>query len=287
MDRKELRKQVTRTATIESEDEIRQAWKKFAAIVLVVFGICLLVLTIVLMQRGTAVKDEGPIELAEKPLSLSEFSILALETARGFSNATSVTERASYVMEPRRVMPLMETYHERVPLVAREVRELTNERFHVAEKREFLLVTVVFEGNVRESWVFEKNDEGKVKLQWEVAVGYSDKDWDAFVTSRDTTPGTFRILSEYMVTNPYYNFDFTDPEAHSCFILRHPRSDLFVYGYLDTASEAHKKFVAVRLISDLVALPIIAKVRFLEGGQPDQVVIDDIETFSWISGVDM
>ena len=287
MDRKELRKQVTQSSHTEAEGEIRKAWQKFAAVVLVVFAILVLVLSVVLFIRGTAEVDEPVVEQEIPSLSLGKFSLRATEVARAFLEAETVLEKANQVMEPRRVMPLMENYYSKFPMETKKLLELSHEKFHVAEERDFLLADVIFEDNSRASWVFEANDEGKVKIQWEVAVGYSDKDWDNFIATRDTEPGTFRVLMEFMVTNPYFNYDFEDSDIYSCFMLRHPRSDKFVYGYLETVSDAHKSFNAVRIMSNLRALPVIAKVRFLDNGQPDQVLIEDIETFSWISGIDM
>ncbi len=287
MDRKELRKQATQSSHTEAEQDIRKAWQKFAAIVLVVFAILVVILSIVLYVRGTAEVDEAPVEPEVASLPLGEFSYRAAEVTRAFLEADTVLEKANQVMEPRRVMPLMEDYYSKVPMETKKLLELTSEKFHVAEERDFLLANLVYEDNSQASWVFEANDEGKVKIQWEVAVGYSDKDWETFIETKDTGTGTFRVMMEFMVTNPYFNFDFNDSDTHSCFMIRHPRLEKFVYGYLDTTSEAHKSFNAVRIMSNLRSLPVIAKLRFLENGQPDQVLIEDIETFSWISGIDM
>lgn len=287
MDRKELRKQVTMTTSSETHDEITKAWKKFTAVALVVLGIGVLILSVVLFLRGTAEVEEGPIVLEVQPIDLAEFSGLALETAQGYLGATTVIEKANHVMDPRRVMPLMEDYYANRPMETRAIKSLANERYHVADKREFLMANVVFENNEAESWIFELNEEQKVKIQWEVVVGYSNKDWDTFVESKDTENGTFRVTLEFLVTNPYYSFDFTDSDLHSCFMIRHPRSERYVYGYLRTDSEAHKSFNAVRIMSNLRSLPAIVTMRFLEDGQPDQVLMEDIESFSWIMGVDM
>ena len=287
MDRKELRKQVTQSSHTEAEDDIRKAWQKFAAIILVIFAILMVILSVVLIIRGTAEVDEPTVVQEIPPLSLGEFSLRAAEVTRAFLEADTVLDKANQVMEPRRVMPLMEDYYSKVPMEDKKLLELSGEKFHVAEERDFLLADVIFEDNSRASWVFEANDEGKVKIQWEVAVGYSDKDWERFIETRDSETGNFRVLMEFMVTNPYFNYDFEDSETHSCFMIRHPLSDKFVYGYLETVSDAHKTFNAVRIISNLRSLPVIAKLRFLENGQPDQVLIEDIETFSWISGIDM
>ena len=288
MDRKELRKQVTQSVTTETRDEIRQAWSKFAAITLGVFAVVLAILSFVMFQRGTETVEETPMEKQEEgSMSLDEMALLARESADGFLNGTTVLEKAQHVMEPRRVMPLMERYYEKHPMETLKFRDFSNEKYHVAGNREFLIATVIFSDSSRAMWVFEANDEGKVKLQWEVAVGYSDKDWEAFIADRDEDPTTFRVMLEYLITDPYYNFDFVNQEKYSCFRLRHPLSDEEIFGYLDKSTEAHESFIAVRLISELPAMPVIVTLRYLPDGQPNQVVIDDIKSFSWIDGVDM
>lgn len=287
MDRKELRKQVTKNTTSETQDEISKAWKKFTAIALVVLGVAVLILAVVLFIRGTAEVKEPPVVLEAPPIAMEEFSRMALEAAQGYSAATTVLEKANHVMDPRRVMPLMEGYYAERPMEKREAKSLSNERYHVSDKREFLMVNVVFDNGEAEPWIFELNEEQKAKIQWEVVVGYSDKEWDTFVESKDTESGTFRVTLEFLVTNPYYSYDFEDSDEHSCFMIRHPKSERYVYGYLRTDSEAHKSFNAVRIMSNLRSLPSIVTMRFLEDGQPDQVLMENIESFSWISGVDM
>ncbi len=287
MERKEIRKYVDQSVKAETQSEIKEMWKKFGNWVLGVFGCICLILILVLMQRGLASRPETPAPPIEG-LNMDEMTAEASEAARGFLAAKTVPAKAQHVFDPRRVMPIMQGYYETKPFDERGFKELIRPRYHVASTREFLLGSVVFDDESREFWVFEKDDQGKMKLQWEVAVNHHTRDWDGFLDDRDTTASTFRVTLEMLGPgDEYYNFAFDDPEEHLALMVRTPRSDRYVYGYLDRASDAFKSFMAVRMMSNLRAMPVIAKLRFLEDGAAEQVLVEDIETFSWIAGVDM
>ena len=286
MDRKEIRKQVTKSVTTETRDEIKRAWQKLGIVVVSIFGVLVFLLLVVLLQRGLATRgEELPDEVEEAP-SVEILGERAREAARGFLAAETVPAKARFVAEPRRVMPLMEHYYQTHPREDREFRDLVDRRYHVAGGRKFLMGHVVFEDETRDFWVFEKNEKGEVKLQWEALTAYSEKDWESFIDSRDMEGGTFRVLLE-VVEDPYFNYDFAEPELYTCLLLRVPQSERYLYGYLDRSSEVHDSFVAVRFMSELIAMPVIAKLRFPDGAHGEQVHIDDIENFSWIHGVDM
>jgi hypothetical protein len=287
MDRKELRKRVTKSVTTETHDEIKEAWRKFGMIVLVVFGVLIFILLIIRVQRGLGSRTEDASDDLENEVSMTVLEERATASARGFLAGNTISAKANFVMDPRRVMPLMEKYYQIHEWDDRKFKDLVEERYHISGGREFVMGNALFTDGSKEFWVFEKTAEAEMRLQWEVAVGYSDKDWDQFIATKDTESGTFRVLLEYLLDDPYYNFDFDDPELYSCFILRVPGSERYVYGYLEKTSEAHKAFVAVRLMSELKSLPVIVKMRFLEKAHGEQVLIENIENFSWVPGVDM
>jgi len=282
MEKKEIRQQVKRSVESELRDEIRSMWRKVGAFALIVMGLLILVLTLVLLKRGLSSRDE-PASAAIKELSVDDFVRQAEASARGYLEATDVPEMAKHVHDPRRLLPLMRKYYQRHPDDERKLKELLKPRFHVASKREFIMTTVVFKDESSSLWVFEKDESGEMKLQWEVAVSYSEVDWEDFLKSKDTKSGKFRVTMEWA---DYYNYQFNDEEAHQSFVLRVPYSESYVYGYLDRSSEAFKEFMAVRTMSELSAMPVIANLQFLEGGSPEQVTIASIDNFSWVTGVD-
>ena len=282
MEKKEIRQQVRRSVESELRQEIRAMWKKVGAFVLVVMGLSILVLTFVLIKKGLSTRDETETE-AIKSISVDDLVLQAEAEARGFLKAETVAQMAEHVHDPRRVLPLMRKYYERHPDDDRELKKLHNPRFHVASQREFIMSTAVFTDETNALWVFETDDAGVMKLQWEVAVSYSEIDWDDFLKSKDSKGGKFRVTMEWA---DYYNYAFNDEEAYQSFTLRVPNSDAYVYGYLDRASDAFKEFMAVRTMSELQAMPVIANLEFPEGGGGEQVMVTSIDNFSWITGVD-
>lgn len=286
MDRKEVRKRVTESVATETQDEIRQAWQRFAIITLSLFALILLGIVIFMIQRGFGSAD--PVdESVSQGMTIEDMQAAATETAKGFLKAESVPSRARFVVDPRRVMPLMERHYQRRPWTEKRFKDFLAPQLHVASDREFLMGKVLFEDGTDAFWVFEKSDEDELKLQWEVAVAYAEKDWDTFIEERDTEGGLFRVTMEYLVDEPYFNHDFRDDELFDCFMLRVPYSEKYLYGYLDKESQAYKSFVAVRLLSNLVSMPVIAKLRFPQNAHGEQVLIEDIKAFSWVEGVDM
>ena len=282
MEKKEIRQQVRQSVDTQLKQEIQAMWKKVGAFVLTLMGLLILLLTFILMQRGMGSRDE-PSGEAIKEFSLDEMSAQAEAAARGFLAAKTVPEMAQHVHDPRRVLPLMRDYYQTHPLDERELKELRKSRFHVASEREFIMSTAVFSDETSALWVFEKDDAGVMKLQWEVAVSYSEIDWDAFLSSKTTEPAKFRVTVEW---TDYYNYQFSDEETYQSLLLRTPQSDTHVFGYIERDSDTFNEFMAVRTMSDVIAMPVIATLQFPEGGDGEQVLIVSIDSFSWVTGVE-
>ncbi len=289
MDQKELRKQVTKSVSSVTHDEIKQAWQRFGMGLLVFVGVVITVLLLIMVQRGTATRAEAEADPLEDPISTDELAELAAQTAQAFLAAETVAQKARHVVEPRRVLPLMQKYYRKHPMDTRQFKAFVDHRPHFAGGREFFMGTVVFKDGNSEFWVFEKDAEDAVKLQWEVAVTYADKDWDTFVETKDTVSSSFRVLLERL-DEFYLNYDFSDesdPDNYECFLVRVPYSERYVYGYLEKSNDDYITSAGVWNVSSLKVKPVTAKIRFLENAKGDQVLIEDIENFSWVRGVDM
>jgi hypothetical protein len=297
MDDKELRKRVTQSVTSETRNEIRQAWSKVAVAVLAVFGVALLVLLGTLMQQGLKTQPEPDTEPLPEPISNQELDERAQETARLFVEAKTVAEKAKFVADPRRALPLMRNYYQRHPMeegaivlfeTIKKMGYLTADN-HYRNNRRFLLRHVTLEDRPTETWIFEVVEDDAVRIVWEASVVYSDKEWEPFIQRKETEGGTFRVLLQSMEDDPYFNHDFppNQREVYHCFRLYHPKSEKSLYGYLRKPSDHHKSFLAVKAMTPLTNLPVTLTIRFPEDAYGEQVFIDQIDSFSWIPGVEM
>ena len=286
MEKKEIRDLVRASVKSEMGNELKKTWRKVASIILSVVALAFLAVVIFMIRKGRLGSEavSPPIQ----GIQVDVMSEQATVAARGYLESESMGEKAQYVCEARRVLPLMKRYYETHPFDSRKFKRLKDTKYHVATGREFIMGRVSFQDSsiAPEMWVFEKEEDGVVRLQWEVAVGHSDLDWATFLDDRDTQGGRFRVLLEMA---DYYNFEYSDKEAYQSFMIRAPGSERYVYGYLDRQSPAYKQFVAVRLMSNLQSMPVIAILRFPinDRANGEQVIVAEIDSCSWVEGVDM
>ncbi len=318
MDQREVRKRVTKSVSTQTHDEIRQAWQKLAVGFLFVFGVVIVVILVVLVQRGLESQPEGDNTPLKEPISMEEMERRAGVTAESFVASQALPEKVKYVTDPRRVLPLMQRYYAENPLETGEILRVERvgisltsgsvgigdvnqfggfapvvlreiDRPVLKDDRRFLIRNVIFADGRQETWFFEVMEDDEVRLIWEATVCYSDKDWETFIEKKDQEGGTFRVLLRSQEDDPYFNHDFPpdQSENYHCFRIYHPKSDRSVYGYLRNTSDDYKSYRAVKAMTNHPNLSVTATLRFPENAHGEQVYIDGIESFSWFSGIDM
>jgi hypothetical protein len=138
---------------------------------------------------------------------------------------------------------------------------------------------------------FRRDHLGRVRLDWESLVGYSEMDWPEFREKRVTEPKLFRA---YMMADDYYNFEFADEEkfigvrlfspdgawAFSGFCEREGPEGKVLQGLLAANGEAAAGEDIPRAVKNL--FPVTVRLAFPEKSISDHCVwIREVVSGQW------
>lgn|GEM_PF-2393102 len=160
----------------------------------------------------------------------------------GFVAAKTAEEKAAYVIDPIRVLPLMRKFYARERAGSDEVGPLLLRSFYFIQGYEYAIEErVLGDGTGQPLYVGLRNNGGnEFKIDWESMVAYGDLSWDEFFTQRPTEPTLFRC---YVVPDNYYNFDYSDQEKWMSFkLINHRTLDSF-NAYTERGSEVHQQLM--------------------------------------------
>ncbi|HUF61670.1 MAG TPA: hypothetical protein VMN36_06315 [Verrucomicrobiales bacterium] len=284
MERKSLRRIAYQEAHRSIKRSIRRAW-----IAAGIAGALLCAAAIIYLSSLVSPKHDLAAEAPPAPgpsgrIVLGDIVREAEICYRGYLAAPGIEQRLAFVHDPVAAGPRMRQYYSSHPLETGELVEIFSPNAHQAGDRHFLIGNAAMRDGSDTLCVFELIKD-EPKLVWEVAVGYSDMDWDEFIAKQVRKPTLFRVM---LNRSDYYNYDFSDPEEHLCFRLGKPGEERQLYAYVEVGSPAWNRFLAVRSLSVLPALPVMVRIRFPDQPRSEnQVLIDEFTTFSWVDGVEM
>ncbi len=283
MERKSLRRIAYQEAHRSIKRSIRRAWIAAGIAGAVLFAAAAIYLASLVFPKhdlAAAPPAAGP----SGRIILGDIARQAETCYQSYLAAPSIEQRLPFLHDPVAAEPRMRHYYSSHPLETADLVEISSPNTHQAGDRHFLIGNAVMRDGAEKLCVFELiNDEPK--LVWEVAVGYSEMDWEEFIAKQVREPTLFRVMLDL---SDYYNYDFSDPEEHLCFRLGKPGEDRQLYAYVEVGSPAWNRFLAVRSLSVLPALPVMVRIRFPDQPRSEnQVLIEEFATFSWVDDVEM
>lgn len=125
---------------------------------------------------------------------------------------------------------------------------------------------------------FERTADGKLLLDWESFVGYSQMGWAEFRRDRPTAPV---MLRAYVSNDDYFNYEFTDSSKFISVQMRSPDGSAMINGFCESKSAvasallsriAVAKSEAGSAAEGRVWTPVMVKVRFPPNAQSDHCV---------------
>ena len=120
-------------------------------------------------------------------------------------------------------------------------------------------------------------EDGRLLLDWEGYVAYSEMSWANLSKEAPTEP---KVVRARVNKSMYYNGKFSDDEKWQVVSLRSPNSDKILYGYFEKGSpqqQALFKFGVTK--NDIMAT---LKIRFPEDSKgSNQVYIDEVIRTNW------
>ena len=149
---------------------------------------------------------------------------------------------------------------------------------HVTASSLFLILGVQLLSGEQQQFVLERTRPGDYKIDWEIAVGYQEVDWEAFMAERSQEPSPFRVV---LSPGDYYNHAFSNQRQFECWEIRHPlKPELLLYGYAERSGPVAER---LRLLHQPKGFNLILSLRYApQKSDPNQVLISSIVHSSWI-----
>ena len=205
------------------------------------------------------------------------------EIVTGYLAAENWEEKAKFVRNPERVLPLMESWYAEMRNVTRntseelklfgESRQLVNSQYKLDfvealvnenfERRFFALITPI--------------GTSDTKLDWEVTEGYQPIRLEDFKDVRPTEPTAMRF---HINPASYYNFEFDNEEVYRCFRLTFPGKEFEVYGYVEKNTDLDDELL--QALETANTNNMILKVAYRPNSSGvEQVLISELVHHNW------
>lgn len=228
-------------------------------------------------------RDAGEIVAEEKEAGkLNEIASIdavedMTERIKNFLEAKTVQEKAKFVRDPERVLPLMKKYYERTPYEAEGFRQLGDLRELTAGNT--VIATVVRVQDFTDYPIAAELKDGEWFVDWESWVGYSEMTIDEL---REKMPKDEVLVRVLLISENYFNYNFSKDEEWSSYRLRFKDSFEDLWGYVKKGSPQetaivdqfqNKKEKAMRL-----------KIKYPENPRNgDQVLITEVVGEGWLN----
>ena len=253
--------------------------KLFAGVlVLAVFFLGCAVWALVLMNSGekSTLTESEP---ASTGLSFDEKLEIRNTTIAEYLAAATLKEKARYVRDPERVLPLMTEYYKTFPLVPEQIRERLVES-PVMGKEGILWRVRARDKDIHGSiyLLVETQEDGTSLVDWETDVVYQPSSWSAFKATKSTDAHVFRARVQTAQLDGFHGFEFSEYNKFRCFKVTLPGSDDYLWAYTEIGSKEDAKMVNLitsggrRNINAKHVALVVLELRYPENGQSARCV---------------
>lgn len=221
---------------------------------------------------GDRITQPSAAEIKEKTLKVDA-------VIEGFQSAESINEKAAYVLNPEKIIPLMHEYYERGEGFD-SIGELVRRSYYNLQGVEYAIDQRIID-NEKNHTIFlalRNTGENEFKIDWESMVGYGDIGWDEISHSRPEEPVQFRC---YAALDDYYNFAFYDSDRWQCVRLFNQRTLDTIYGYIEKGGSLETRLQRALANRNPAALFLRVSVPHGMAGKR-QVTIDEIIQDTWL-----
>ncbi|MEO1857421.1 MAG: hypothetical protein ABGY95_08685 [Rubritalea sp.] len=271
---------------VADEDHVESAWGKelpevqseqrkllAGVLVLAAFFLGCAVWALTLINSGGNVNQA--IEASPNgALSFDEKLEIRNSTIAAYLAATTIEEKAQFVRDPERVIPLMEQYYKKFPMEPEQIRSRFMESA-VMEKGGVLWRVRARDKNTHGSLhlLVETRDDGVSLVDWETDVIYQPSDWSTFKSTKSIEPHVFRALVQIAQLDGFHGFEFAEYNKFRCFKVTLIGSDDYLWAYTEIGSPEDDKMVKLitsggrRNINIKQPLPVMLELRYPLNGQ--------------------
>lgn len=201
-----------------------------------------------------------------------------IAVGNAFYAAATVEEKLPHVSLPQRVRPLMEKWYETHGDSDGQIAEVILKKKYPLGERRFIQLAVGFTGGSQRFIVFEQDADGKVRLEWEVSVGYQPMPIAEFMRTKPTAAIPFRVK---VLKEQDYHPPFQDRERYQSLRLTYPGNREFqLTGYVERGTDWAAAFLATLEFDQ--APSVILALRYPENASSDtHVEVVELVHDSW------
>ena len=211
-------------------------------------------------------------------IGAKELHSRATTALKSFLDAKDVKSRIQYCRDSQRVQPLMESYyskHDSGPISYRRFSTVGDAE--TGPLQGFYLLKISFPDFSIQPVVMGL-ENGKMVIDWESFVGYSEMSLSEFINNKPKEPRMFRLHAR---PDDYFNFQFNEKE-YRCLYLRNPTDTKSVYGYIKKGEEVDEKLSRIAESGKSINFIIVNLQYPDEPGGKTQVIINDIIASGWL-----
>lgn len=211
-------------------------------------------------------------------IGAKELHSRATTALKNFLDAKDVKSRIQYCRDSQRVQPLMESYyskHDSGPISYRRFSTVGDAE--TGPLQGFYLLKISFPDFSIQPVVMGL-ENGKMVIDWESFVGYSEMSLSEFINNKPKGPTMFRLHAR---PDDYFNFQFNEKE-HRCLYLRNPTDTESVYGYIKKGEPVDDKLSRIAESGKSINFIIVNLQHPDKPGGKNQVIINDIIASGWL-----
>lgn len=221
----------------------------------------------------------SPTSPGAAEVSFEEKQELRHQAVAQYLGAKTVSERALYVRDAERVLPMMEAYYKKFPLVAETLPENVVESPVMGKENVLWRVRARDKDTYGSLYVLVETDEqGQSHIDWETDVVHQPTDWNSFKSERSSELHTFRALVRIAQLDGFHGFEFAEYNKYRCFRISLPGSEDYLWGYTEVGSKEDVKMVSLitaggrRNINNKRTVPVMLELRYPDNSQSGRCV---------------
>lgn len=211
-------------------------------------------------------------------IGAKELHFRATTALKNFLDAKDIKSRIQYCREAKRVQPLMASYYSKHgpgPISYRKFSTVGDAE--TGPLQGFYLLKISFPDFSIQPVVIGL-ENGKMVIDWESFVGYSEMSLNEFINNKPKEPTMFRLHAR---SDDYFNFQFNEKE-HRCLYLRNPKDTESVYGYIKRGSPVDEKLSRIVESGKSINFIMVNLQYPDEPGGKNQVIINEIIASGWL-----
>ena len=209
----------------------------------------------------------------------------AKQFIRNFWEAPTLQDKATFVWNPQRVLPLMEQYYRREILPTKDniasihvVSNRTNHR-HSELPANHLAGFVTDDVGAKYPIILRPDGRSKHLIDWEASVGYNDSDLSYLINNREANPVSMRLLVSLAT---YYNYQYSDYRTYQSYKIKvADRSEPSCYGFARRDSEVFKKLSTLFANREPRTVAVTLRLRFPPGREQGAELLG-VEKLHWV-----